>query len=104
MAMARCLTRAALVVSLAAGAHAALAQVTTPEPVPPEQVEPGPPVGAPGSGESLGEELTRSQGVITPPQGVDPGLVQEPPPAETTPMPVIPPPGSPGGDPQVQPR
>jgi hypothetical protein len=71
---------------------------------PPEEVEPGPPIGSPGSEESLGDELTRSHGVLTPSQGVDPGLVKEPPPAGATPMPVIPPPGSPGGNPDVQPQ
>ena len=71
---------------------------------PPEKIEPGPPIGSPGSGENLGDELTRSRGVIAPPQGVDPGLVKEPPPTGATPMPVIPPPGSPGGNPDVQPQ
>jgi hypothetical protein len=72
---------------------------------PPEEVEPGPPIGSEGGEESLSEELARSRGVITPPQGIDPGLVEEPPlPPGATPMPVIPPPGSPGGNPEVQPQ
>jgi hypothetical protein len=96
---------------LALATAPALAQTPPAEPpppgmaAPPEKVEPGPPIGSPGSGESLSEELSRSQGVLTPPQGIDPGLVEEPPvPPGATPMPVIPPPGSPGGNPDVQPK
>lgn len=56
---------------------------------PPERIEPGPPVGQ--GGESLGEALTRSRGVIKPPPGIDPGLVEEPPPPSRFETPVIPP-------------
>lgn len=71
---------------------------------PPEQIRPGPPIGAPGTGGTLSEELSRSGGVITPPQNVDPGMVQPPPDGGAATTPVIPPPGSPGGDPNVQPK
>jgi hypothetical protein len=55
-----------------------------------------------GRGENLSEKLERSEGVICPPLGVDPEIV-EPPPA-TGRTPVIPPPGSPGGDPTIRPK
>jgi hypothetical protein len=51
----------------------------------------------------LGDRLSRSKGVICAPKGVDPGMVNKPPPGNA-PMPVIPPPGTPGGDPDVQPK
>jgi len=78
---------------------AAMAQTTGPAPpvgpTPPEQVAPA----APPSGAAL-----PGQGVLKPPSNVDPGIsVPAKDPAVTT-MPVIPPPGTPGGDPKVQPR
>ena len=51
----------------------------------------------------LGERLSESKGVICPPKGVDPGIVEKPPPTNA-PMPVIPPPGTRGGDPGTQPK
>jgi hypothetical protein len=54
---------------------------------------------------SLSEKLERSEGVITPPaSGTDPGIVQPTPDTGETKMPVIPPPGTPGGDPNVRPQ
>ena len=50
------------------------------------------------------EGSRRGQGVIRPPMGVDPGIqgsVPDPTPRTT---PIIPPPGTPGGDPTVIPR
>jgi hypothetical protein len=52
----------------------------------------------------LSKKLDESKGVLKPPQGVDPGIHQ-PPPAQTgDKMPVIVPPGEPGGDQSVQPK
>ena len=51
---------------------------------------------------SLSDQLAQSKGVICPPTGVDPGMRQPPPEGGT--MKVIPPPGSPGGDPRVEPK
>jgi hypothetical protein len=65
-------------------------------PLPPDQGE--------GSGSSMSERLSKSQGVIRPPQEVDPAIKQEPPPTGPNSMPVIPPPGTPGGDPSVKPK
>ena len=50
---------------------------------------------------TLSDKLDQGGGVICPPD-VDPGIKTPAP--ETGKMPVIPPPGSPGGDPKVQPK
>jgi hypothetical protein len=53
-------------------------------------------------GKSLSDRLARSDGVICPPSHIDPEITQPAP--EGGRMPVIPPPGSPGGDPTVRPK
>jgi hypothetical protein len=53
------------------------------------------------SGASLSDKLAESRGVICPPE-VDAAIAQKPP-AEGT-IKVVPPPGSPGGDPSIQPK
>jgi len=53
--------------------------------------------------DDLSEKLARSGGVICPPEHVDPQIKQPTPPVGGS-MPVIPPPGSPGGDQSVQPK
>ena len=60
---------------------------------------------APGEttgGANLSDELSRSNGVICPPAEVDPGISV--PPTGRGVMPVIPPPGTPGGDPTIIPK
>jgi hypothetical protein len=52
--------------------------------------------------EPLGDKLARSDGVLCPPAGVDPAMRAPTP--ETGNTPVIPPPGSPGGDPTIRPK
>jgi hypothetical protein len=52
--------------------------------------------------EPLGDKLARSDGVLCPPSGVDPEIHAPTPDGGN--MPVIPPPGSPGGDPNVRPK
>jgi hypothetical protein len=54
------------------------------------------------SGTNLSDRLARTDGVICPPDHVDPEIKQPTPPGGS--MPVIPPPGSPGGDPSVRPK
>jgi hypothetical protein len=54
------------------------------------------------AGEPLGDKLARSDGVMCPPAGVDPEIRAPTP--DTGNTPVIPPPGSPGGDPTVRPK
>lgn len=51
---------------------------------------------------NLSDKLARSDGVICPPSQVDPEIRVPTPPGGA--MPVIPPAGSPGGDPSVQPK
>ena len=50
----------------------------------------------------FGDKLARSDGVLCPPAGVDPAIRAPTPDAGN--MPVIPPPGSPGGDPTIRPK
>src|ERR1700681_564960 len=52
--------------------------------------------------EPLGDKLAKSDGVLCPPAGVDPEIRAPTP--ETGNTPVIPPPGSPGGDPSLRPK
>ena len=54
------------------------------------------------AGEPLSDKLARTDGVICPPN-VDPEMKAPTPPSGNK-MPVIPPPGSPGGDPSIQPK
>lgn len=56
----------------------------------------------PAQDRTLSDKLATSNGVICPPTHVDPAMRQSPPPGGRTP--VIPPPGSPGGDPNIQPK
>ena len=52
--------------------------------------------------EPLGDKLARSDGVLCPPAGIDPEIRAPTPDGGRTP--VIPPPGSPGGDPSIRPK
>jgi hypothetical protein len=63
-------------------------------------VEPGGTTGQ--RAEPLGDKLAKSDGVLCPPAGVDPEIRAPTP--ETGNTPVIPPPGSPGGDQSVRPK
>ena len=54
--------------------------------------------------ESLSKKLNRNDGVLKPQQGVDPGIHQPAPGHTGDDMPVIIPPGEPGGDQSVQPK
>lgn len=59
---------------------------------------------AAGASEPLSDKLDRSDGVVRPPRGVDPGLTHHPAGSGSSSMPVIPPPGTPGGEPDVNPK
>jgi hypothetical protein len=52
--------------------------------------------------EPLADKLARSDGVLCPPAGIDPEMRAPAPDIGKTP--VIPPPGSPGGDPTIRPK
>jgi hypothetical protein len=54
------------------------------------------------AGEPLSDKLAKSDGVLCPPAGVDPEIRAPTPNAGNTP--VIPPPGSPGGNPNLRPK
>jgi hypothetical protein len=54
------------------------------------------------SGRALSDKLSESNGVICPPDDADSGIKAPTPDAGK--MPVIPPPGSPGGDQRVRPK
>ena len=84
------------------GPHQARAQADQGQPAAPPVVRDDAPTGP-----SLSERLDRSKGVIVPPASTantDPGIVKPAPSTGTKSMPVIPPPGTPGGDPNVQPK
>jgi len=58
---------------------------------------------SPNSSDNLSQKLNESKGVISPPTQVDPKMRVKPPSEEGS-MRVVPPPGSPGGNPNVQPK
>ena len=80
----------------APGAESHLRMPDTPTPQSPQT-----PNATTGSGTNLSDKLAQSDGVLCPPN-VDPGIKAPTP--EVGNMPVIPPPGSPGGDPSVRPK
>ena len=82
--------------------HPTMAPPNSPQPLP-EQIAPGARSPDTTGGGSLSERLSRQQGTLQPP-AVDPGI-RVPAPSETrNTMPVIPPPGTPGGDQKVVPK
>jgi hypothetical protein len=91
---------AMLLVPVPAGAteEGALPPSTPSHQAVPEAASPG----SGGSAELLSDKLHRQDGVIRPPSGIDPGMTQPPPPVGKTP--VIPPPGTPGGDQRLDPK
>ncbi|WP_398480046.1 hypothetical protein [Tardiphaga sp.] len=56
------------------------------------------------SSENLGDKLAKSDGVLCPPSNIDPAMRSPAPKSDNSTTPVIPPPGSPGGDPSVRPK
>ena len=88
-------------------------QAAPPTALPPTNCAPMPPGGGTGpktdgttvgeSREPLGDKLARSDGTLCPPSNVDPEI-RAPTPDSNAKMPVIPPPGSPGGDLSVRPK
>jgi hypothetical protein len=90
-----------------AAANVSLAQsTTTPSPESratcPPDVKGEPPTVGGGSSEPLSDKLARSKGVICPPAVVDREMQVTPPSGGH--LKVIPPPGTPGGDPDVHPK
>lgn len=91
-----------LMAALGLGAiGAAHAQTTTPQPthpLPPKSDQTGPTVPPPGGTGAM------EKGVIRPPAAVDPGMTKGTPNPQAFPTPIIPPPGSSGGNQRVQPK
>ena len=100
------IVRCAAVTALAIWSLPSLAQVTVQPPPPvdtqkviPEKIRP------PGQREeTLSDKLDKSDGVIRPPSNIDPEITKPAPVTPPSNMPVIPPPGSPGGNPRVEPK
>lgn len=92
--------------AVAAGARAQPERRDTPPLAqPPDQnacVSGGPRSNETTGSRPLGDRLSESKGVICPPAGVDPGISV--PPVGGGRTPVIPPPGTPGADPNLQPK
>ena len=89
-----------------------VAGAQNPQPAPPQEVHPTlappnasqpPPEQIAPSDNNLSEKLSRQQGMLQP-NAVDPGIRAPLPPRMSDPMAVIPPPGTPGGDPKMVPR
>jgi hypothetical protein len=109
MAAAKLLLLAGLVVaSLTPGTAWTQAEESPLSQTTPPEVQDDRPVDTPeDGGGSLSEELSQSEGVIEPsPEAAttDPGIIQPTPDAGAGTMRVIPPPGSPGGDPSLRPK
>jgi len=68
----------------------------------PPDVKGEPPTVGGGGSAPLSDKLAQSKGVICPPSGVDREMQVAPPDGGR--LKVIPPPGTPGGDPNVQPK
>jgi len=92
-----------------AGTLAASAQVTNQSPPPqqtaPEEQRPSPPTPREQASPQEGQEseLSHSQGVLTPPETGDP-VVKAPRQSATPSTPVVPPPGTPGGRQDIEPK
>lgn len=89
-----------------AGANMSLAQPANPSPgeaaTCPPDVKGNPPTVGGRSSEPLSDKLAQSNGVICPPAGVDQDIHVRPPGGGE--LKIIPPPGSPGGDPRIEPK
>jgi hypothetical protein len=96
----------ALLFTGALGATSLHAQTTMPDGRPRPDCPPGVGANAPSVGQdskrTLSDQLAASKGIICPPAGVDPEMQQRPP--EGGALKVIPPPGAPGGNPNIQPK
>lgn len=77
----------------------------TPVPKSPDAQSPDAKQQAPAkTDEPLSEKLDKNEGVLVPPSGVDPKIHIDPPAETGDRMPVIVPPGEPGGDQHIQPK
>jgi hypothetical protein len=70
----------------------------------PEKASPGASTVTDEKGRNLSEKLNTSDGVLRPKGDPDPGINTKAPEPNPNSMPVIKPPGSPGGDPSIKPK
>lgn len=89
----------ALMVTIGALVSAPVNAQTPPAPAPPAP----PVVKESDPNKPLSDKLKENEGVLTPNLGLDKEMQVKPPPTSSQ-MPVIPPPGEPGGDPKIQPK
>ena len=82
--------------------HPPVASPNSPQP-PPERIAPGGRAPGIAGDKTLSGKLSRQRGTLRPP-AVDPGIDAPVPPHSKGTMPVIPPPGSAGGDQKVVPK
>jgi hypothetical protein len=82
------------------------AQTQTPKPpeTAPQAPSATPDQKPPANDEPLSKQLDKNEGVLKPPSGVDPKIHIEPPADTGDRMPVIVPPGEPGGNQNIQPK
>ena len=97
------LAMATLILGATLGAVAAGGEDLSPLSLPPGQGQPAVPAIPQMPGGTLGDQLSRSHGVIVPPPVRDKNVIT-PPNADKAKMPVIPPPGTPGGDQKIVPK
>ncbi len=97
-----CFGIAILAINLAGVAGPSMAQAPPPSPQQPESQIPDK-IAPPIEDCTDQKKLQRDNGAIKPRDNVDPGMTAKPPSTGGR-MPVIPPPGSPGGDPTVHPK
>lgn len=102
-----------LFLTMAGGINAVMAQnhqqtpnMPLPQQVPAEKVEPQgiQPEEPSSTGSTLSDKLEKSDGVIRPPETGGPDIRVPAPVPDPGTTPVIPPPGSPGGNPYVEPK
>src|SRR5437868_4066606 len=93
---------------IAGAAHSQVPPGRVPQNQPPSAQLPPPsadnPPGKDANGNPLSEQLSRSGGVIRPPADVDREIEAPTPNPGPRSMPVVPPPGAPGGNPDVKPK
>jgi hypothetical protein len=94
----------AVVLAGAMSAHCAAQSAPVPRPAacPPGISKDAPVIGRDDPNQTLSEELAESKGIICPPAGVDSEMRLKPPQGGA--IKIIRPPGTPGGDPTVQPK
>jgi hypothetical protein len=80
------------------------AQAATPAPESAPAQKPGESTDMKSDDVPLSKKLNENEGVLKPPHGIDPEMQQQPPANAGDKMPVIVPPGEPGGDQNIQPK